>query len=31
MRRIMNDYGPSFKTIKPGWMDKYHEAWDLLD
>ena len=31
MRRIMNDYGPAFKSIKPGWMDKYLEAWELLD
>jgi hypothetical protein len=31
LRRIKNDYGPSFKTIKPGWMDKYLEAWDLLN
>ena len=31
LRRVMNDYGPNFKTIKPGWMDKYLEAWDLLD
>lgn len=31
MRRIMNDYGPAFKTVKPGWMDKYLEAWNLLD
>jgi hypothetical protein len=31
MRRIKNDYGPNFKTIKPGWMDKYLEAWELLD
>ena len=31
MRRIKNDYGPAFKTIKPGWMDKYLEAWDILD
>jgi hypothetical protein len=30
-RRVKNDYGPSFKKIKPGWMDKYLEAWDLLD
>jgi hypothetical protein len=30
LRRIMNDYGPKFKTVKPGWMDKYLEAWDLL-
>ena len=31
LRRVMNDYGPNFKTIKPGWMDKYLEAWDQLD
>ena len=31
LRRVMNDYGPNFKSIKPGWMDKYLEAWDLLD
>ena len=31
MRRIKNDYGPKFKSIKPGWMDKYLEAWELLD
>ena len=31
MRRIKNDYGPSFKSIKPGWMDKYLEAWEILD
>lgn len=31
MRRIKNDYGPNFKSIKPGWMDKYLEAWDHLD
>ena len=30
MRRIMNDYGKNFKSVKPGWMDKYLEAWDLL-
>jgi hypothetical protein len=29
-RRIKNDYGSNFKRIKPGWMDKYLEAWDLL-
>jgi hypothetical protein len=31
MRRIKNDYGSNFKSIKPGWMDKYLEAWELLD
>jgi hypothetical protein len=31
MRRIKNDYGPNFKSIKPGWMDKYLEAWELLE
>jgi len=31
MRRIKNDYGPNFKKIKPGWMDKYLEKWELLD
>jgi len=31
MRRIKNDYGPNFKSIKPGWMDKYLEAWEILD
>ena len=31
MRRIMNDCGSSFRTIKPGWMDKYLEFWNLLD
>ena len=31
MRRIKNDYGPNFKSIKTGWMDKYLEAWELLD
>jgi hypothetical protein len=31
MRRIKNDYGPNFTFIKPGWMDKYLEAWELLD
>jgi hypothetical protein len=31
MRRIKNDYGPTFKSIKPGWMNKYLEAWELLD
>ena len=31
MRRIMNDYGKNFKSVKPGWMDKYLEAWDLLE
>ncbi len=30
MRRIMNDFGKNFKSVKPGWMDKYLEAWDLL-
>ncbi len=31
LRRIKNDYGPNFKKIKAGWMDKYLEAWELLD
>lgn len=31
MRRIKNDYGPNFKSVKSGWMDKYLEAWELLD
>ena len=31
LRRIKNDYGPNFKTIKAGWMDKYLEKWDQLD
>lgn len=31
MRRILNDYGPNFKSVKPGWMDKHLEAWELLD
>ena len=31
MRRIKNDYGPNFKKIKAGWMDKYLEKWELLD
>jgi hypothetical protein len=30
LRRIKNDYGPNFKKIKAGWMDKYLEKWDLL-
>ena len=29
-RQLKNDYGPNFKSVKPGWMDKYLEAWDLL-
>ena len=31
MRRIKVEYGPNFTCVKSGWMDKYHEAWDLLD
>lgn len=31
IRRIRVDYGPECKSVKPGWMDKYLEAWDLLD
>lgn len=31
MRRIKNDYGPTFQTVKAGWMDKYLEKWDQLD
>ena len=31
MRLIKNDYGPTFKAIKAGWMDKYLEKWDQLD
>ena len=30
-RQLKNNYGPSFKTVKPGWMDKYLENWDQLD
>jgi hypothetical protein len=30
MRRVIDDYGPNFKSVKPGWMDKYLEAWELL-
>jgi len=30
MRRLMNDYGKNFKSVKPGWMEKYLEAWDIL-
>ena len=30
MRRIMNDYGKNFKSVRAGWMDNYLEAWDLL-
>lgn len=29
-RQLKNDYGPNFETVKPGWMDEYLEAWDLL-
>jgi hypothetical protein len=29
-RQLKNDYGPNFKSVNPGWMDKYLEAWDLL-
>ena len=29
-RQLKNDYGPNFKSVKPGWMDQYLEAWDLL-
>ena len=31
MRRIKVEYGPNFTCVKSGWMDNYHEAWDLLD
>jgi hypothetical protein len=31
MRRIKVEYGPNVTCVKSGWMDKYHEAWDLLD
>ena len=31
MRRIIDDYGPNFKSVKPGWMDQYLEAWQLLN
>ena len=30
MRRLMNDYGKNFKSVKAGWMEKYLEAWELL-
>jgi hypothetical protein len=30
-RQLKNNYGPNFKSIKPGWLDQYLEAWDLLD
>ena len=31
MRRIKVEYGPSVKCVEPGWMNKYLEAWDLLN
>ncbi len=31
MRRIRNSYGWRVKSAPDGWMDKYLEAWDLLD
>ena len=31
LRQIKNDYGPNFKKIKAGWMDKYLEKWDQLN
>lgn len=31
MRRIKVDYRASYKCVKQGWMDKYLEAWHLLD
>jgi hypothetical protein len=31
MRRIRVEYGPNFSSVKSGWMDKYLEAWALLD
>lgn len=31
MRRIRNSYGWLVKSAPDGWMDKYLEAWDLVE
>lgn len=31
LRRIKPDYGSEFRSVKPGWMDVYLEAWKILE
>lgn len=31
MRRIISEYKMDLKKAPSGWMDKYREAWELLD